>query len=220
MRHLFHHLRGGRDFFQPGDTDERRQGRRHARPPFGDDDSPLFGGHHERGRGHGGWWGDEHAKRGRAGRLFEQGDLRFLILALIGESPRYGYEVIKAIGDKVGGSYSPSPGVVYPTLTLLEEMGLATVSPGEGSKKLYTITEEGRAHLNDNTHALRVIEARLEKLSSQRGWEPPASIIRAMENLRLALRLRLKAGAALSPQEVRAITDALDAAARAVEQGE
>ena len=69
-----------------------------------------------------------------------------MILQLIAEGPKHGYELIKAIEEKLGGAYTPSPGVVYPMLTMLEEMGHATVV-SEGSRKLYTITEEGSKSL-------------------------------------------------------------------------
>src|SRR5438552_19040211 len=96
--------------------------------------------------------GRHNGRRGgrRHSRIFDHGDLRFVILQLIAESPKHGYEIIKAIEDKLGGAYSPSPGVVYPTLTLLEELGYATLSASEGSKKLYSITQEGFAYLDSN----------------------------------------------------------------------
>src|SRR5690242_19960708 len=77
-----------------------------------------FGFHHGR---HGGLGGRMRGRR--AERVFDQGDLRYVILKLISEAPRHGYEIIKAIEEQVGGAYSPSPGVIYPTLTLLEELG-------------------------------------------------------------------------------------------------
>ena len=92
---------------------------------------------------------------GREGRMFDSGELRLVILALIAEKPRHGYEVIKALGERVGGDYSPSPGVVYPTLTLLEDMGYASASVDAASRKLYAITPEGQAHLDDNKRAGR-----------------------------------------------------------------
>ncbi len=96
--------------------------------------------------GHG--WGGRHGGGGgdmmRAGRMLAQGDLRLIALALIAEQPRHGYEIIKVLEDKTQGWYSPSPGIVYPTLTYLEEAGYVTAQT-EGAKKLYTITEEGRA---------------------------------------------------------------------------
>ena len=75
--------------------------------------------------------------------MLEHGDLRFVILDLIAEKPRHGYEIIKAIEDKVSGAYSPSPGVVYPTLTMLEELGYASVVEEDG-KQLHTLTPAGR----------------------------------------------------------------------------
>jgi len=85
----------------------------------------------------------------RIGRMLASGDLRLVALYLIEQQPRHGYDLIKAIEEKSGGVYSPSPGVVYPALTFLEEAGFATTH-AEGNKKLYTITDEGRSHLADN----------------------------------------------------------------------
>ena len=96
----------------------------------------------------------------RAGRMLAQGDLRLIALALVAEQPRYGYEIIKLLEDKTAGWYSPSPGIVYPTLTYLEEAGYVTVQ-AEGAKKLYTITDEGRAHLEENRAFVDVVLDRL-----------------------------------------------------------
>jgi DNA-binding PadR family transcriptional regulator len=85
----------------------------------------------------------------RAARMLASGDLRLIILALLSEKPRHGYEIIKAIEEHSSGVYTPSPGMVYPALTYLEEMGYA-VSESEGAKKLYRITEAGTAHLAEN----------------------------------------------------------------------
>jgi DNA-binding PadR family transcriptional regulator len=98
----------------------------------------------------------------RAGRMLAQGDLRLIALALIAEQPRYGYEIIKLLEDKTAGWYSPSPGIVYPTLTYLEEAGYVTVQ-AEGAKKLYTITDEGRAYLEENRS---FVDAVLERLAA------------------------------------------------------
>lgn len=108
--------------------------------------------------GRGGWggWGDEF----RIGRMLASGDLRLIALYFIEQQPRHGYDLIKAIEDKTSGVYVPSPGIVYPALTFLEEAGYAT-STSEGNKRLYTITEEGRTHLSDNRTA---VEATLEHL--------------------------------------------------------
>jgi DNA-binding PadR family transcriptional regulator len=107
-----------------------------------------------RGRGPGG--GDMF----RIGRLFAQGDLKLLALALIAEQPRHGYEIIKLIEEKTNGWYSPSPGVVYPTLTYLEEAGYLA-SESEGSKKRYSITPEGESYLKSNRDIVDVVLDRL-----------------------------------------------------------
>jgi len=101
-----------------------------------------FGGFGFGGR-HGGGRGDMNPDDLRAGRMLAQGDLRLVALALIAEAPRHGYEIIKLVEEKTADWYSPSPGIVYPTLTYLEEAGYVTAA-SEGSKKLYTITAEGR----------------------------------------------------------------------------
>ena len=89
----------------------------------------------------------------RIGRMLASGDLRLVALYLIEQQPRHGYDLIKAIEEKSGGFYSPSPGIVYPALTFLEEAGYVT-SAVDGNKKLYTITDEGRVHLADNREAI------------------------------------------------------------------
>ena len=114
--------------------------------------------------GHG--WGGRHGLGGgdmvRAGRMLAQGDLRLIALALIAEQPRHGYEIIKVLEDKTAGWYSPSPGIVYPTLTYLEEAGYVTAQ-ADGANKLYTITEDGRAHLAENRD---IVDAVLERLAA------------------------------------------------------
>src|SRR5688572_56843 len=113
-----------------------------------------------------GFGGGRHGKGGgdtmRAGRMLAHGDLRLIALALIAEQPRHGYEIIKVLEDKTEGWYAPSPGVVYPTLTYLEEAGYVTVQ-ADGAKRLYTITGEGRAHLEDNR---AFVDAVLERLDA------------------------------------------------------
>src|SRR5262249_25611311 len=96
----------------------------------------------------------------RAGRMLAQGDLRLIALALIAEEPRHGYEIIKLVEEKTGDWYSPSPGIVYPTLTYLEEAGYVTAST-EGAKKLYAITDEGRAYLEGNRDVVDTVLDRL-----------------------------------------------------------
>ncbi|HEY1934163.1 MAG TPA: PadR family transcriptional regulator [Acetobacteraceae bacterium] len=158
-----------------------------------------------------------HAGRSGLGRFFAHGDLRLVILHLIAEKPRHGYEIIKEIEEQVGGTYSPSPGVIYPTLTLLEELGHVTVSTGDGVKKLHAITAEGRAYLEAYRPAVDALLARMEEASRVHGGGPAPQILRAMENLKLALRLRLARGP-LGDEQINAVAAAIDGAATSVER--
>jgi DNA-binding PadR family transcriptional regulator len=114
--------------------------------------------HAHRGGGAGGYFGGAFGGlRGggpgmRMGKMLASGDLQLIILLLLGERPRHGYEIIKAIEEHSSGVYTPSPGMVYPALTYLEETGYATAAV-EGAKRLYTITPEGAAHLDENRAA-------------------------------------------------------------------
>src|SRR5271168_1542146 len=110
------------------------------------------------GRFGAGWMGGPGM---RAARMLASGDLRLIILALLSEKPRHGYEIIKAIEEHSSGVYSPSPGMVYPALTYLEELGYAA-SESDGTKKLFRITEAGTAHLNENRAS---VEETLEQLA-------------------------------------------------------
>jgi DNA-binding PadR family transcriptional regulator len=152
----------------------------------------------------------------RRGRFFEQGDLRWVLLSLIAEKPSHGYELIKAIEERLGGAYSPSPGVVYPTLTLLEDMGLIAAAQSEGARKAFAITDEGRAALETNKATVEAIFQKMAQVAEMAGIGPAPQIIRAMENLRTALRLKLESGK-LAGDQVARIAAALDAAAKAVE---
>ena len=172
-------------------------------------------GRHGR-HGHEAWEGRFAGGRERRSRMFDGGDLRLLLLSLIAERPSHGYELIRAVEEKLGGAYSPSPGVVYPTLTLLEELGYATVEVQEGGRKLYSATEAGRAWLAESEADVERVRRRMADARA-RGGEAPASILRAMENLKTALRLKLD-GAPLDPERARKVAAALDAAALAVEE--
>ena len=163
-----------------------------------------------RWRGHSGGFG------GREGRMFDGGELRLVILALLAEKPRHGYEIIKELGERVGGGYSPSPGVVYPTLTLLEEMGYARAEQEQAGRKLYSVTSEGEKVLGDNKAEIDAIFARFGD-SDEGRFAGFISVKRAMLNLRATLRLRLR-GRAATPDEIEAIVDALDAAAKTIER--
>ena len=136
----------------------------------------------------------------RAGRMLAQGDLRLIVLALIAEQPRHGYEIIKLIEERTADWYSPSPGIVYPTLTYLEDVGYLTAQ-AEGAKKLYTITDEGRAHLQQNRDLADAVLDRLaaigERAARWRGRDRderramPPLIEAALDNLRAAAAKRL-----------------------------
>jgi DNA-binding PadR family transcriptional regulator len=131
-------------------------------------------GRHRRGRFGGFGFGGRHGRDGGAGgedlmrarRMLAQGDLRLVALALIAEAPRHGYEIIKQLEEKTADWYSPSPGIVYPTLTYLEEAGYVTAST-EGAKKLNTITDEGRAYLAANRDLVDVVLDRLSALGER-----------------------------------------------------
>ena len=144
-------------------------GMRHFGREFGDDRwaAGHKGGGHRRHRF---GWGGRHGFGGgdmvRAGRMLATGDLRLIALALIAEQPRHGYEIIKVLEEKTAGWYSPSPGIVYPTLTYLEEAGYVT-GEAEGSKKLYTITDEGRAYLDQNRDFVDAVLDRLGKIGNK-----------------------------------------------------
>jgi DNA-binding PadR family transcriptional regulator len=183
-----------------------RHGARDLRAEIGQDDR-----HGRHGHGHRG--GDRFG----LGRFFAHGDLRLVILNLIAEKPRHGYEIIKAIEEQVGGAYSPSPGVIYPTLTLLEELGHVTVSTGDGAKKSHAITAEGQSYLEAHGPAVDTLLARMEEAGRVRGCGPAPQIMRAMENTKLALRLRLSRGP-LSEEQINAVAAAIDRAGTSVER--
>lgn len=116
-----------------------------------------FWGGGPRGRGFG------RGHRGGFGRIFEQGDLKYVILRLLEEKPRHGYEIIKELEDRFGGAYSPSPGTVYPTLTMLEDLGYARARADEGGRKAYEITPEGVAYLKEHSATVDSIFERIAR---------------------------------------------------------
>ena len=185
----------------------------------------MYGFKHSHGQrvARGGFHGDRKGRRHghgrtrgtRGGRGFDQGDLRLVMLGLLAEAPRHGYDIIKLIEEKLGSTYSPSPGVVYPNLTMLEELGYATAA-SDGVKKVYAITPEGAAFLAAHRAEADAIFERMDRIGETQS-EPAPQILRAGENLRAALRLRLTRGK-VGEDEVRKIADVLDAAAKAIEQ--
>lgn len=110
------------------------------------------------------FWGGQRGRfRGRGGRMFEQGDLKYVILRLLEEKPRHGYDIIKELEERSGGAYSPSPGTVYPTLTLLEDQGFARALEEEGGRRIYEITDEGRKHLAEHSTTVDDIFSRISR---------------------------------------------------------
>ncbi len=179
---------------------------RFARERFGLGWRELLGRH----RHFGGWAGEQ------PGRPFDHGELRYILLKLIAEKPRHGYELIKAIEERSGGIYTPSPGVVYPTLTLLEEMNYVALAE-IGNKKQYSITAEGAKFLDDNREFVDEVMGRMAETNRTWSGGPAPQILRAFLNLKAALLLRLGKGR-LSEEQVRSIAAVLDRAATEIER--
>jgi DNA-binding PadR family transcriptional regulator len=146
--------------------------------------------------------------------MFGSGDLRYVILQLISEKPSHGYEIIKSIQERLGGMYAPSPGVIYPMLTMLEEMGWAS-SVTEGTRKLYSITEEGTKALAENKAMVDALFARMDRTRTEYANQRPQQIERAVENLRMALRMKM---GSLTTEQIHAVTDIIDDAAKKIER--
>src|SRR5262245_8912353 len=137
---------------------------RHGFRGFGSGFGPFGGGFGAGGKG---------GRMFRAGKMLADGDLRLIVLALLEDGPRHGYDIIKALEERSHGMYSPSPGVVYPTLTFLEEAGYATAT-SEGNKKTYAITDAGRAHLDENREVVEMVLNGMDKfgrkMERERTW--------------------------------------------------
>lgn len=170
------------------------------------------------GRHRGEAWGEEsgHPGRGRR-RVFDAAELRLVLLKLLKDQPRHGYDLIRAVEELTAGAYSPSPGVVYPTLTLLADMGHIAEEASEGSRKTYAITPEGTAFLEARKAEVEALMARLTEMASVRERVDATSIRRAMGNLRTVLMNRL-GGEDASPETLHAVTAILDEAAQRIER--
>ena len=154
------------------------------------------------GRGWGGDWGPFHfdfgdegsGRRGRrARRMFESGELRLVLLKLIADEPRHGYDLIRAIEELTGGEYAPSPGIVYPTLTLLQDMGHIEEASGKGPRKPFQATADGRKELEERAEEVEALFDRLRDLAPRGENMAGPAIGRAVKNLMTALGHRLKA---------------------------
>ena len=167
-----------------------------------------------------GFWGTPGRGRGgpfRGGRMFEQGDLKYVILKLLDEKPRHGYEIIKELEDRFGGTYSPSPGTVYPTLTMLEDLGYARATPEEGGRRIYEITPEGRAYLGEHRSTVDDIFERIAEFGA-------GFFGGAMKEVNHAFKEVGRATYATAPrhmrdpERLRKVRDILERAAREIEE--
>jgi DNA-binding PadR family transcriptional regulator len=147
---------------------------------------------HSFGHGFGGGRrGGGRGERGERRRMFDSGELRLVLLKLIADEPRHGYDLIRQIEELTGGAYAPSPGVIYPTLTLLDDMGQIEAQQSEGAKKLFAITDAGRTEIEANKDVIDAAIARLTSVGEETQRTDSASVRRAMGNLRQVLMDRL-----------------------------
>lgn len=179
---------------------------------------PRGGGWSSDPFGFGGWWGGGGQGGGRRrGRVFEQGDLKLVILQLLAEKPRHGYELIKALEERSGGGYSPSPGVIYPTLTLLEDLGYARAVAAEGGRRVYEITQSGRDFLEEHRSTVDDIFQRMSQQWSPGPDNPMMAIGTAFAALgRSAFGAMTRTGT--NEARVRRIREILEEATRAIDR--
>jgi DNA-binding PadR family transcriptional regulator len=148
--------------------------------------------------------------------MFDAGEFQLVILHLLAEEPSYGYQLIKRLEERLSGGYAPSPGVVYPTLTMLEEEGFATVSASEDGKKVYTVTAAGQKHLDESKRLVEEVLGRLKEAGRgfQRGRSP--QIMKAFMNLRGAVKARVSREGATA-EDLAKIAAAIEGAAKAID---
>ncbi|MBX3568572.1 MAG: PadR family transcriptional regulator [Rhizobiaceae bacterium] len=191
-------------FHRSHECDQRREGwLMSGRGPFGG-----------RGGGHGGPFGRHRGGPfgGRGPRMFDPGALRLVVLGLIAEAPRHGYDIIKALEAKFQGAYSPSPGAIYPMLQMLEEADLVS-SQAEANKRLYSITGQGTAYLEENAAELARINAQIEQVSADSG---EVSLGDEVKGIARAVFVRMRRGQ-FSPEQSRKARDILKKARREIE---
>ena len=180
---------------------------------------------HGHGRGRGFERGFRDFRRGggfdpRMGgreRFFDSGDIRFVVLKLLAEQPSYGYQLIKTMEERLSGAYTPSAGVIYPTLTMLEEEGLASAATSEANRKVYSVTPQGHEYLAANKDRVDELFERLEETGRGFRHGRPPELMKAMENLRGAILARVFRGNA-TQEQIRKITEAVNAAAKAIDE--
>ena len=154
----------------------------------------------------------EGRRRGR--RVFDSSELRLVLLKLLADQPRHGYDLIRAIEEMTAGAYSPSPGVVYPTLTLLAEMGHISEDQAEGSRKTYRATADGLAFLEERKREVEALIARLTQMGGERSRFDRLPAKRAMMNLRAVLVHKLETDS----DKLHDITAIIDDAAQRIER--
>ncbi|MEP9401692.1 PadR family transcriptional regulator [Sphingomonas sp. VNH70] len=171
------------------------------------------------GMGYASWTGGPPmgGRGGPRGRVLGGDELRLVLLALIAESPRHGYDLIREIEARTGGAYAPSPGVVYPTLTLLADMGLIEEQASEGARKRFAATGAGAAQVEAEREQVAHLFARLAALGEHRARTDGGPIHRARANLRAAIHHRL-AGPEVDAETLHAVAAILDEAAQKVER--
>lgn len=171
----------------------------------------------------GGWGGDEWGggggRHGRGGRrrMFDSGELRLVLLKLIADQPRHGYDLIRAIEELTHGAYAPSPGVVYPTLTMLQDMDLIEEAKGEGSRKAFQITPEGKEHLAEKEEEIEDLLGRLEAVGGEQRKAGGPPIKRAVGNLLSSIWHRVTRDD-MDENAMHKIAAILDEAAQKIEQ--
>jgi DNA-binding PadR family transcriptional regulator len=157
------------------------------------------------------------APHGRARRMFDSGELRLVLLKLIADQPRHGWYLIRAIEEMTHGEYAPSPGIVYPTLTMLEDMGLIEKLDTAGSRRAFAATAEGKAHLAERAEEVEALIARLTDLGDEKKKTGGAPIGRAVGNLLSALWHRVTRDDA-DEDRLHEIAAILDEAAQRIER--
>lgn len=181
LGHTFNHGCGGRWAMSGGPDDSGRHGGRRGRGgPFGRHRGGPFGG--------------------RGKRMFDPGALRLVVLGLIAEEPRHGYDIIKALEAMFQGAYSPSPGAIYPMLQMMEEADLV-ISDANGNKRRYSITEEGRSYLAEHADELARINAQIAESSAETSSVSLGDEVKA---LTFALFSRLRSGSLTAAQAEKA----------------
>ena len=149
--------------------------------------------------------------------MFGSGELRLVLLKLIADEPRHGYDLIRAVEELTGGEYAPSPGVVYPTLTLLQDMGLIEEAEAEGARKPFQATQDGRLYLKENSDEVDDLFERLDDSSASRKRRHRPEMGRAVGNLMAALKNRV-AHEGWNEDLLNEVVDILDDAAQRIER--